>query len=147
MRLKPLFSPILSTSLQKRLLLNNFSPGKDFLVLFSFSQSGDKLRIDFLFESKENSGEFIGLEVKYLKEEEQDLNLENDYTKLISLDNFLKAKSLKKLILVAGRLSANQANSILTQNLEFIENDEFCTHLFFTSQFKREYGVVVFEVT
>lgn len=107
---------------------------------------GDKLRIDFLFKSENNPLNVVGLEVKYLKTDEQIPDLENDCTKLESLNKYVEHESLKGFILIAGRLSEDKANDIHVYNDKYIKSEHIYSSCYFSNQYHTNYGVAVFEV-
>jgi len=70
---------------------------------------GDHKRIDFLLESQETEGDFIGIEVKWLPKRKRSLAVGNDIRKLENLEETLDYQNLHSYLVIAGVHKGNAA--------------------------------------
>ncbi|HQK41838.1 MAG TPA: hypothetical protein PKV39_02490 [bacterium] len=134
-----LYDPIVRISKDK-----NWAIESEFSV-DSKKGKGDKQRIDFLCSSsKDKTNLRIGLEIKFLKTGNSQLDLKKDKDKLNSLNDYVDYTKLYGFIVIAGNHSKINVKKIekLRQELDLTEYFK-CT---FENQFKKSFGVTVLKV-
>lgn len=104
---------------------------------------GDNRRIDFIFESPDNKT-IIALEVKYLKSVKYKINIDNDVNKLKNLYCTKNGNITHRYLLICGKFS-NKITSLLSKLIEKYKLN-MIHEIKFVNQFRKEYGVMVFEI-
>ena len=132
-----LYDPIVRISKDK-----NWSIESEFSV-DSKRGKGDKQRIDFLCGSSVNNTK-IGLEIKFLKTRDSQLNIKSDIYKLKLISNYTAYSKLYGFIVIAGDHSTKNVQRIKKLQKEFKLTEYFKTT--FDNQFKKRFGVTVLKV-